>query len=130
MQISYKPLVERFSIPSRITSYNVCYTKLLRIQELEKAIKKGYIPEELQDQVSKVLHHAFNSFLHDATKNLKDVAEKPEADRITSYNVCYTKLLRSWRASQVRQDEGAKTKESGTAFSTFLLLTSDLFSDL
>jgi len=29
------------------------------LQELEKAIKKGYIPEELQDQVAKVMHHAF-----------------------------------------------------------------------
>ena len=52
------------------------------LKELEKAIKKGYIPEELQDQVAKVLHHAFNAFLHSPTKNLKDVAEKPEADTV------------------------------------------------
>ena len=52
------------------------------LQEIEKAVKKGYIPEELQDQVSKILHHAFNSFLHSPTKNLKEVAEKPEADTI------------------------------------------------
>ncbi len=58
------------------------HAKECSIHELEKAIKKGYIPEELQEQVSKVLHHAFNAFLHSATKNLKDVAEKPEADTI------------------------------------------------
>lgn len=58
------------------------HAKECSMQELEKAVKKGYIPEELQDQVSKVLHHAFNSFLHSATKNLKEVAEKPEADTI------------------------------------------------
>jgi glutamyl-tRNA reductase len=58
------------------------HAKCCSLQELEKAIKKGYIPEELKEQVEKVLHHAFNSFLHTATKNLKDVAEKPEADTI------------------------------------------------
>jgi glutamyl-tRNA reductase len=58
------------------------HAKACSMQELEKAVKKGYIPEALQDHVSKVLHHAFNSFLHDATKNLKEVAEKPEADTI------------------------------------------------
>ena len=58
------------------------HAKTCSMQELDRAVKKGYIPEELQDQVSKVLHHAFNSFLHSATKNLKDVAEKPEADTI------------------------------------------------
>ncbi len=58
------------------------HAKCCSLQEIEKAIKKGYIPEELKEQVEKVLHHAFNSFLHTATKNLKDVAEKPEADTI------------------------------------------------
>ena len=58
------------------------HAKCCSMQELEKAVKKGYIAQELEEQVSKVLHHAFNSFLHDATKNLKDVAEKPEADTI------------------------------------------------
>jgi len=58
------------------------HAKCCSLQEVEKAIKKGYIPEELKEQVEKVLHHAFNSFLHTATKNLKDVAEKPEADTI------------------------------------------------
>ena len=52
------------------------------VKELEKAMKKGYIPQELEEQVTKVLHHAFNSVLHDVTKKLKDVAEKPEADTI------------------------------------------------
>ncbi|MBV5278982.1 MAG: glutamyl-tRNA reductase [Campylobacteraceae bacterium] len=58
------------------------HAKECSMQELEKAIKKGYIPQEFQEQVAKVLHHAFNSFLHSPTKNLKDVAEKPEADTV------------------------------------------------
>lgn len=58
------------------------HAKECSLQEIERAVKKGYIPEELQEHVAKVMHHAFNSFLHTATKNLKDVAEKPEADTI------------------------------------------------
>ena len=66
---------------SRITSYNVCYTKLLRT-------KKGALyvydrdPEE----------EAWEPFA-----NLMKSQNYVEYDRITSYNVCYTKLLRGVR---------------------------------
>ena len=52
----------------RITSYNVCYTKLLR-QEFAMSMSKALKLEHL-----KLLRHQ---------------------SRITSYNVCYTKLLRT-----------------------------------
>ncbi|MDD3325285.1 MAG: glutamyl-tRNA reductase [Sulfurospirillaceae bacterium] len=52
------------------------------MRELGRAVKKGYLPAEHHDQVAKILHSAFNAFLHKPTKNLKDVAEKPEADTI------------------------------------------------
>lgn len=58
------------------------HAKACSIKELEKAVKKGYIPEALQEDIAKVMHHAFNAFLHTATKNLKEVAEKPEADTV------------------------------------------------
>lgn len=51
-------------------------------KELERAFKKGGIPQEYQKSVEKILHYAFNSFLHHPTKTLKDVAERPEADTI------------------------------------------------
>ena len=69
-----------FGLPSRITSYNVCYTKLLRVV--------FYIDPEmasdpqLDDLKSVTLSYTFYR------------AESEELDRITSYNVCYTKLLR------------------------------------
>ena len=56
---------------SRITSYNVCYTKLLR--------------DKVADQISDALLDEFLS---------QDPESKVACDRITSYNVCYTKLLR------------------------------------
>jgi len=51
-------------------------------KELEKALSKGHIPKEYEDAVKKVLHNAFNSFLHDPTKKLKDIAEDPRSDMV------------------------------------------------
>jgi len=51
-------------------------------KELERAVKKGYLPKEYQKQVEKILHQSFNGFLHEPTKNLKNVADSPRADTI------------------------------------------------
>lgn len=51
-------------------------------KEIKKSIKKGYIPAEYEKTVEKILHCAFNSFLHTPTKKLKELAEKPEADTL------------------------------------------------
>ena len=70
---------------NRITSYNVCYTKLLRITPSFPETGFGYI--EAEGEQVKAFHE----------KPTIDTAKKYLADghyRITSYNVCYTKLLR------------------------------------
>jgi len=51
-------------------------------KELAKAIKKGYIPAEHEASMKKVLHQAFNAFLHEPTKKLKNVAELPQSDTV------------------------------------------------
>ncbi len=51
-------------------------------KELDRAIKKRYLPKEYKDEVEKILHQAFNSFLHKPTCNLKKIAEDPEFDTI------------------------------------------------
>ncbi len=51
-------------------------------KELDRAIKKGYLPKEHKDEVEKILHQAFNTFLHKPTCNLKKIAEDPEFDTI------------------------------------------------
>ncbi len=51
-------------------------------KELDRALKKGYLPKEYKDEVEKILHQAFNTFLHKPTCNLKKVAEDPEFDTI------------------------------------------------
>ncbi|WP_200762185.1 glutamyl-tRNA reductase [Nitrosophilus alvini] len=52
------------------------------LKELKKAIKKGYLPAEYEEEVTKILHNAFNTFLHRPTVNLKKVAEEPSGDTI------------------------------------------------
>ncbi|SMC09803.1 glutamyl-tRNA reductase [Nitratiruptor tergarcus] len=52
------------------------------LAELQKAIKKGFIPKEQQKNIEKLLHNAFNRFLHDPTKRLKSIADEPSADTI------------------------------------------------
>lgn len=50
--------------------------------EIEKAIKKGYIDPAVEKQVAKILHQAFNTFLHEPTLKLKNIAEQPQADTV------------------------------------------------
>jgi glutamyl-tRNA reductase len=51
-------------------------------KELDRALKKGYLPKEQKEEVEKILHQAFNSFLHKPTQNLKKIAKDPEFDTI------------------------------------------------
>ncbi len=52
------------------------------LQELHRAIKKGYLPKEWEEEVKIILHNAFNVFLHNPTLNLKDMANKAEGDNV------------------------------------------------
>ena len=63
----------------RITSYNVCYTKLLRCNLLDAFIEAGKLPTATDSALlAGRIFHTLLGYAH----------------RITSYNVCYTKLLR------------------------------------
>ncbi len=52
------------------------------LKELKRAISKKYLPAEYEKEVEKILHQAFNTFLHTPTKNLRLFAEEPESDII------------------------------------------------
>ena len=108
----------------RITSYNVCYTKLLRAA-LAADIKASYAQKSLPTAARRLNYDLHNgrSLVFGTARKLPDAAENwteavisanqrwadPETwgavarasgpftgyFRITSYNVCYTKLLRA-----------------------------------
>ena len=65
-------------VANRITSYNVCYTKLLRSGTSTATLK---IPDTGQTR-------CYDS------EGMEINCRGTGQDRITSYNVCYTKLLR------------------------------------
>ncbi len=51
---------------------------------LKNAVKKHYIPEELEEEVEKVLHNAFKRFLHHPNMTLRKMADSAEADLFVS----------------------------------------------
>ena len=101
----------------RITSYNVCYTKLLRIVKnvvrgqytssmIKGEIVKGYQEENGVREHSRTETYAAMQFYIDnwrwggvpfyiRTGKRLPTRVTEIAIRITSYNVCYTKLLRN-----------------------------------
>ena len=96
----------------RITSYNVCYTKLLREPSAILAFRDEYpelVNEELRNAAEELAKNAllFEEFVDAEIEKGNITAEQFTTDsknillhghcqqnRITSYNVCYTKLLR------------------------------------
>ena len=72
---------------SRITSYNVCYTKLLREFVHDRLNITVMAHERLLQQLTEPL-------LAPARKLIPPMGGL-DFSRITSYNVCYTKLLRT-----------------------------------
>ena len=82
---------------SRITSYNVCYTKLLRKSrvrfEFSKAGTARFIPHlDLMEIVKRAMR--MSDFPMAFTQGFNKREKISAGYRITSYNVCYTKLLR------------------------------------
>jgi len=51
---------------------------------LKNAVKKHYIPKELEEEVEKVLHNAFKRFLHHPNITLRKMAESAEVDIFVS----------------------------------------------
>ncbi|MFP4486816.1 MAG: glutamyl-tRNA reductase [Campylobacterales bacterium] len=70
--LSIDPVIKRVRKTARDSSF----------KEIERAISKGYIPKEYEHAVKKVLHSAFNSFLHTPTTVLKDISKEPHADTV------------------------------------------------
>ena len=93
----------------RITSYNVCYTKLLRLMEREAGVDHTRSPAFRIERIDgegrthtvfrqeHVVHRTGDVLAEDHARDFDAVGDlRLVADRITSYNVCYTKLLRTY----------------------------------
>ena len=109
-----KPTLEKYHVfigrissgPCRITSYNVCYTKLLRFTSMGVDVEiLGVMPTPAVAQITKyvradlgvMITASHNPYTDNGIKFFGPDGYKFSDDfefRITSYNVCYTKLLR------------------------------------
>jgi glutamyl-tRNA reductase len=88
-------------------------------KELQRAIKKGYVPKEYEKQIEKILHQAFNSFLHKPTSVLKNIAEQPQADTVVQsiqlffgLNTTQRKALDTYKCDYQIQKDLNRKKES------------------
>ena len=88
---------------SVITSYSIHYTKLYDDEDLtdkKRTAAEVAVPVlyDFEPQTGKAIAtrvaEIFDYVHNEARRTLSDAALQAELDRITSYNVCYTKLLR------------------------------------
>ena len=92
---------------ARITSYNVCYTKLLRVSVETVTFETSSAairPEQARSLAATLLDRTVGSL----TGSLHSEGMFLMA-RITSYNVCYTKLLRA-RADRRNRPRRARAR--------------------
>ena len=82
----------------RITSYNVCYTKLLRFipETVTTIAKEAFSNSDLTSVIipNSVTYIGNYAFYENAITSVVISDSVKYIGRITSYNVCYTKLLR------------------------------------
>jgi glutamyl-tRNA reductase len=70
--LSVDPIIKEIRNKAKESAFN----------EIEKAVKKGYMQSEMRESVEKIIHQVFNAFLHKPTINLKNVLELDESDKI------------------------------------------------
>ncbi|MFT7859361.1 MAG: glutamyl-tRNA reductase [Sulfurimonas sp.] len=51
--------------------------------EMERALKKGFIPEEYEYEAQKMANQAIKRFLHDMTKNMRKVSTEAKSDSLS-----------------------------------------------
>lgn len=70
--LEVEPIIKAFRIKAKDCA----------ISEIQRAIKKGFLAREHAEEVQRILHNAFNKFLHHPTVYIKTIKENPEGDFI------------------------------------------------
>jgi len=100
--LSIEPVIKQLRLKAEEASKN----------EIQKAIKKGFIPKELEKTMLKTMQNAFKTFLHTPTKNIKKMAGEPQADvvvqamqTIFELNVDTKKALNTYRCDYLLEKD-------------------------
>lgn len=85
--------------------------KSASMQEIDKAIAKGYLPQSCKGNLQKTIHNVFNVFLHTPTKNLKEVASSAQLKEIErSLKILFELDDENLAQAQITHDKGLKSK--------------------
>jgi glutamyl-tRNA reductase len=52
-------------------------------EEMARALKKGFIPKECENEAKKMANQAIKRFLHDMTKNMREISTEAKSDSMT-----------------------------------------------
>jgi glutamyl-tRNA reductase len=52
-------------------------------EETQRAVKKGFIPKEYENEARKLAEQALKRFLHDMTKKMREVSHEGKSDTVT-----------------------------------------------
>lgn len=79
------------------------------INEINKAIQKGFLPESYKSNIEKTIHNVFNVFLHTPTKNLKSVSSSSQLGEIErTLKMLFNISDDSLKAAEKKHDNDAK----------------------
>jgi glutamyl-tRNA reductase len=82
-------------------------------RELERAIKKGFVPMEYESNMRKMAEQMFNRFLHDPTQNLRhSSADKTNANTIEAVKKMFDIEIDSCNLVLYKDDHHIKGYES------------------
>ena len=82
-------------------------------KEMQRAIKKGFVPAEYEDNMRKMAEQMFNRFLHDPTQNLRhSSAEKKNANCVEALKKMFNIEIDRCDLAVYKDDHHTKGYES------------------
>lgn len=76
--------------------------------ELKRAIKKGFVPKESEENMRKMAEQMFKKFLHDPTQNLRSSSKKKNANCIEAIKKMFDIEVEHIDVQQYKQDHHIK----------------------
>jgi glutamyl-tRNA reductase len=78
-------------------------------KEMQRALKKGFVPVEYEDNMRKMAQQMFNRFLHDPTQNLRqNSTAKENANCLESFKQMFELDTESIDVKQYKNDHHTK----------------------
>ncbi len=73
--------LQALSVEPVIKQMRLCVEKIVE-DEVKRALKKGFIPREYQDNIKYLVAQSFDKFLHNPTKNLRRISKESDGSSV------------------------------------------------